>query len=1065
MSSFRRYGGLNYSANNNITKSYISNAEQMNINNHSGQINSKETFASHIDMSGNSILHTGTIYFQNGTSINSSVGAQGATGPTGPPGATGPKGDGSWEVVGNNIYYNNGSVIVGNTANTGNIYADNYYLNNKPLNSLYPNVPAVTFGTVYTGSTSIFVIIDYAAANQIYFPNSGIPIPAISGCSFDISYTYNGSTQTDNLVTYSQSSPFNINYVLPIATNYPAPPLPSSSTENYLTGIVISQNLQTNTTPSPITFPNNITYNAVVFNTSAYPDVSDFTIKGTYYNYTDNSTPTVKQVTFTTSYPPSSDAYFDTPPTYSTSTTNSSSPISTLTLTYNPPMSLVTQGSYAGVSLTSFTTDFQTDGNTTTQYGGPQGQTQISITNPYTAIYSNSQSVTYGSGVTNTSISLYPECSYTFYNLTSTNNNPSTSDVTPDPPSPFGPYTTQTLNILDTLLITNSFIPKNISSFNNNLISTTPISSAFFVSNSTQVSNLFNNQSIISNTFGPYSINYDTTTRGTLGADKNLMNISLSVTNTATSQNNLTSTTINSTGFTSSTNPTITSSDITINSTPATDQYSTAGFTGYYLKLPSFSGTINIPSSLTTTNNPYTFSITQTYFDVNGNSVGTYIASENFYYDNVSSSPSISTNGNGTLIINNNNNNYYSTLVSGIYVLSSSPTFTLTGLSLTNMGDYFYINPFVTYNFSQGCTGTVKETNLIHTNVGTSITLPNPLIITNNSIASSISSSYNTSINLSITLANVYITSVVTSTHTLNVIVDDPSANFVTNITTLKNLSSTTALGYRVWSAPADYGEIMTPQGLVPFVFIQSGNSVPNTTATGSTQATTPQGYINFQYNNIWDISLNTLANEELLIANGNFTTNPTYYLNYSTYSGNGNLNTVNYSTLTGTKFATFAWNVPNTTTTTFTNLNFTIDFTAQLYQNPKNNNFLYFDSGYSQQLLLYYRFEYTTNVTSSSWGPIGSSSLYYPNTAWISFNSSTINQGSPPSSVICSYANATNVYWTTPSNVINSNNNYTIQTALPVISFSSGATLYLRVGLPNDLTTTGVNNVSAFLS
>lgn len=74
MSSFRRYGGLNFSGNNNITKSYISNSEQMNITNYSGQPNSNEVFASNIDMSGNSILDTGTIYFQDGTSMSSSFG-------------------------------------------------------------------------------------------------------------------------------------------------------------------------------------------------------------------------------------------------------------------------------------------------------------------------------------------------------------------------------------------------------------------------------------------------------------------------------------------------------------------------------------------------------------------------------------------------------------------------------------------------------------------------------------------------------------------------------------------------------------------------------------------------------------------------------------------------------------------------------------------------------------------------------------------------------------------------------------------------------------------------------
>jgi hypothetical protein len=94
MSTFRRYGGLNYSSNNNITRSYISNSEKMNINNYSGQANSKEVFASHIDMSGNSILHTGTIYFQNGTSMSTAgnIGSQGSQGSTGPQGVTGPQG-------------------------------------------------------------------------------------------------------------------------------------------------------------------------------------------------------------------------------------------------------------------------------------------------------------------------------------------------------------------------------------------------------------------------------------------------------------------------------------------------------------------------------------------------------------------------------------------------------------------------------------------------------------------------------------------------------------------------------------------------------------------------------------------------------------------------------------------------------------------------------------------------------------------------------------------------------------------------------------------------------------
>jgi hypothetical protein len=105
MSTFRRYGGLNFSPNNNITKSYISNAEQTNSNTAYGQKNSKEVFDSHLDLSGNSILHTGTIYFQDGTSMSTAgnvgpLGPQGYQGATGVQGSTGPQGAGFQGDVG-----------------------------------------------------------------------------------------------------------------------------------------------------------------------------------------------------------------------------------------------------------------------------------------------------------------------------------------------------------------------------------------------------------------------------------------------------------------------------------------------------------------------------------------------------------------------------------------------------------------------------------------------------------------------------------------------------------------------------------------------------------------------------------------------------------------------------------------------------------------------------------------------------------------------------------------------------------------------------------------------------
>jgi hypothetical protein len=100
MSSFRRYGGLNYASTNNFTRSFISNSDQLNINNVSGLENSKESFNSNIDMSGNSILSVTSLDFSDGTSMTTAggtgttgpSGAQGAQGPQGPQGATGAKG-------------------------------------------------------------------------------------------------------------------------------------------------------------------------------------------------------------------------------------------------------------------------------------------------------------------------------------------------------------------------------------------------------------------------------------------------------------------------------------------------------------------------------------------------------------------------------------------------------------------------------------------------------------------------------------------------------------------------------------------------------------------------------------------------------------------------------------------------------------------------------------------------------------------------------------------------------------------------------------------------------------
>lgn len=65
--SFRKYGGINHSSTNNIVRSHYSNSDNIVVSEKVGLPNSKVLFQNHLDMSGNSILNIGCIYFEDGT--------------------------------------------------------------------------------------------------------------------------------------------------------------------------------------------------------------------------------------------------------------------------------------------------------------------------------------------------------------------------------------------------------------------------------------------------------------------------------------------------------------------------------------------------------------------------------------------------------------------------------------------------------------------------------------------------------------------------------------------------------------------------------------------------------------------------------------------------------------------------------------------------------------------------------------------------------------------------------------------------------------------------------------
>jgi hypothetical protein len=530
-----------------------------------------------------------------------------------------------------------------------------------------------------------------------------------------------------------------------------------------------------------------------------------------------------------------------------------------------------------------------------------------------------------------------------------------------------------------------------------------------------------------------------------------------------------TSITIKSFGF----GPTFTnnSGGITVTSTT---------FDAYYKGNPYNQGFYLDCSTNMTISNTYPFGIpTSTLFNAtlteNGNGINPN-SSYSFYIDNLNSNPSYA--GITSFIINSTSN-YYSNQISGIWVLNQSqiPVFTINSLLLNNMGDYFYATPLVNYIISGGVNGSPQETDLTHVTPASisSGKFVNQINITNTSLqASSVSSSYSTSILLNITFNNLYGQGSA-SLPSINVICDQPSYNLITNFlsSSILNLGQSTSgyKGYRVWSANVDSGipggGTMNPSGLAPYPYVVSGFSIPNGTATGSTPSNSNQGYVNIPYNNIWDISNNTLTNQEILIANGIFTTNSNnYYLNYGLISS-ANGNTVNYTGLANTgnnglKFSTFAWNLNQQSSySTLTSINFTLNLTSQIFYQSTSNTW-FFDSTFTKPLYLFYRFEYTNNVTT--WGSDNQGNSY-PNTTWISVNTSTSNTGNNTANV-CNFANIKNIYYlaaTTPS-TSPASGLVTFTASRPTVDLIDYlATLYLRIGIPNGYD--GFSNITCYLS
>jgi hypothetical protein len=400
-------------------------------------------------------------------------------------------------------------------------------------------------------------------------------------------------------------------------------------------------------------------------------------------------------------------------------------------------------------------------------------------------------------------------------------------------------------------------------------------------------------------------------------------------------------------------------------------------------------------------------------------------ASATFYYDPITSPPACSIN---ELSISS------STKVSGISIYipptdGSTPSITIDA-SASNMGNYFYRSPLITYNYAVNGTamgptgesglsavapgdisGNMFKTGTLHF----SSTVP---VMTDM-----------TRIDISANAYNIFGTSE-TIGRSFNIITDASSVKFVTqtlpsSIPELVPLASP-VVGFRIWSAPS----VMSPY------------DSPDLSYNGVL-------YYNSPYDNSWDITAPN-ASTELLIKNGLFTTpNAGGYSNYSGFAWNS---TINYSSIpsTGLRFASFCWKLPITTKST-TNLTFTIN---SINIAALSNNRLTIDG---LSIPIFYCFQEAENP--SAYGiDVTTAVITYYNTVWLNANLAGIDPVTSYQAVPSTTSNAGRfgtlyggVDSSHPITLSGSTGNFTatIPAFIPAWPVQRTTYLYARIALP----------------
>jgi hypothetical protein len=203
-------------------------------------------------------------------------------------------------------------------------------------------------------------------------------------------------------------------------------------------------------------------------------------------------------------------------------------------------------------------------------------------------------------------------------------------------------------------------------------------------------------------------------------------------------------------------------------------------------------------------------------------------------------------------------------------------------------------------------------------------------------------------------------------------------------------------------------------------------------------------------------------STSELQVCDGAFqsigtTTNLCGYRDYSSYYNN----TLNYSNITATsnsnyRFSTFVWNIPNTVSTTSSNMtfklkNFKINGNAipgLNFSDPATGGYKYYGS--DKRILIYYRIEDSTSTV-----PVNNDTNY-SSTVWVDGNASSASGTSgfisgnytPSRSTYFDPSYNSIVYYSTVQNYTYGTD-LTVQLSNIIYSTNNNSFIYFIVGVP----------------